>query len=140
MNDFDFLDFTTCRGGSHQGNGERFMTVTRSCSESGHQTYRVGFSRSICEEIFKRQLTHFRIRKDNYTNALHIIFLKGDETMGKLYLDKASNLYRIANKRLVAFLAKRMGLTGYFRSEIIPLGDNLSNSVDYLTFELIFAS
>lgn len=141
--DFTFLDFKGSRGGNRKINGEYpyWACASRHINENRSNSYRTAFSREVSLLVARKGLTHMRIRRDNLTGVMHVIFLKDttgqcapigwDKTKGK------NNIVRLYNKALCDFFATLAGKSGNFEPTYWQLSEDLSNSLEYATFRII---
>lgn len=142
--DFTFLDFKPARGGAKKLSGEYqyFFSVSRHTkAESRCNSYRTAFSTKVSEVVFLKGLTHFRLRRDNITGDLHIIFLKDSSGQcAKVCWEGRAGekgVVRMYNKELCNFFASQIGRKGDFNPTYWQLSEDLSNNDDYATFKII---
>lgn len=83
-------------------------------------------------EIWDRQLLRLRVREDLLTGKLHLVFNREHGVSGRL--DKKTMKW--SNKELVMFLKDRLKLEED-RTTRLKISENLANSDEFMTYEII---
>lgn len=139
FNDFEFIDFAP----SNSGRGTRlsheyYVSISRH-TNSRNKSYRITFSQSVSDCVMSRGLKNLRIRRDNVTGDLHIIFLNANDMQCArvTYDKKSTGRVILNNKQLCAFFAQLADLSGDFSPIHFELSRDLSNSEMYATYQII---
>jgi hypothetical protein len=140
--DFEFIDFASTRGGDRT-QSNYCMRLTRYPRIKDGKTklsVRLSLSTKVFNVLKKKGLNGFRVRKDNVTGELLLIFLDYVEgKYGKVnYGGRNDNTAIIQNRKFVDFLVKEFKLNGVeLHSHEIELSEDISNSDKYATFRII---
>lgn len=128
MEDFTFLDFTANRGSKRLEN----HTISFYFGSTSAMTLNIEDSKVIRD----KDLTHLRLRIDNLTGELALIFNK---KMG-LELKKNRDNYgvTICNKSLVTALHQYLHLPIEGKTyHVFAISEDKANSEDYATFKIL---
>lgn len=131
MEDFTFFDFTES---TRKGSGRRLREHTFSVvyNDSSCITINIEDGKIIRE----KQMTHLRVRKDNVTGELCLVFNK--ERGIPLKLEKDVQTTTIQCKALVEFLYHELSLRLEKRTRhIFSISENIANSDEYVTFRIL---
>lgn len=134
--DFTFFDFESKRGGRNTIPERGFQLYIL---KGKSQNYTLSMGKLVSKQIIEKGLDKMRIRVDNITGQIHLVFNK---TIGKSLNKppKGSCICRVGGRELVKCIIDHMGGVLTPQNAALKLiGDcspDLSNSKDYATFEL----
>lgn len=122
--DFTFFDFDCGRLSSRSiGKGQFAINNKRG-------NYKVTMNVEDSKTIIDNDLTFVRLRQDNVTGALHIIF---NRTTGAKCTRNKLNV-TISNKEMVKFLIKILGYEDSEERVLVDISENISRSNEYATY------
>lgn len=129
MEDFTYYDFTGCER-------RKRMNANQFAVNHSKNNKSVTFNQEVSSIVLKRDLMFLRVRVDNATGDIHLIFTKDTgcklTTTGKT----AKNVIAI-NKSLSDFLVEKLHLHDGSGRDLITMSDNLANSKDFLTYKIL---
>lgn len=131
--DVEILHFPSSRRGN-SGPGF-YCTVIKQTKGKSH--YRVGFSPEVTKILTEKGLTHFYLRRNNYTGQINITFLKGDDLVDGRVSKESSGQTRISIAGLVNYLGDVLGYKGDFYGIKVEMSGDLSRIDDFANFELL---
>ena len=99
---------------------------------TGRTTPTLAVNSVIGREIWDRQLLRLRVREDLLTGQLHLVFNIDHGVTGRW----EKKTMKWSNKELVMFLKDRLKLEGY-RTTRLKISENLANSDEFMTFEIL---
>lgn len=127
MEDYTFFDFENSRRGR-----EISGFAMRVYNKRGNR--RVQFSKNVGEVVTKRGLSKLRIRKDNMTGRIHLLFNRDKGVTIKNNGSNSPFSLRVNSVDMAAFLVKTFSLMD---GDVLNLSDDLSQSDEYATFEVL---
>ena len=130
MEDFTFYDFE-----KKAGINERTIGKGHAALNYNKKNKCLSFGVHESADIIKAKLMKVRVRVDNITGDMHLVF---NRDQGAPATIKNQKNISVVNSQLVDFLMTTMcfDLTEGSRP-IIDISDNLSNSADYITYKII---
>lgn len=130
MEDFTFYDFTYKNRCSSIGENKFALNNTE-------KTCCLTFNVETSAEIIKNGLLFLRLRVDNITGDMHLVFTK--DTGLKLQLSGSSTRKNVLakNKSLVAMLSERLGISKQSGRYLVGISGNMANSTEYLTYKIL---
>lgn len=143
-NDFEYIDFKSSTGNKHIRINGNYCTLSRGAydrkdSKGGQQRYRCGFCKEVSAIINRKGLTHYRIRKDKYTNQIAIVFFCDESDQAARIGIETTGQARIQNAQFVNFLAIHAGFAdtkSELRSVAILLSEDKSSVDNAALFEI----
>lgn len=99
---------------------------------TGRTTPTLAVNSVIGREIWDRQLLRLRVREDLLTGQLRLVFNIDHGVTGRW----EKKTMKWSNKELVMFLKDRLKLEGY-RTTRLKISENLANSDEFMTFEIL---
>lgn len=133
VQDAEILHFPSSRSG--KGGVGYYCTVTKQTKGKSH--YRVGFSPMVTKILKEKALTHFYLRRDNFSGLINITFLKGDDLVDGRVGNETSGQARITNAGLVNYLGDVLGYKGDFYGVKVEMSGDLSRIDDFANFRLL---
>ena len=130
MEDFTFFDFgqTTQRSG--------YMKADEFSLNHTKNNYTVTLNMEVSNMIREGKFDHLRIRMDNITGEIHLIFTR-DKGLKFRSEEGIKKNVSISSKEMVQFLVHQFGINDESGREIIKISKNLANSNDFLTFKIL---
>ena len=144
-NDFEYIDFKSSVGNRHISINGNYCTLSRSelnrnNSKGAKQRFRCGFCKEVSSIINRKGLTHYRIRRDRYTNKIAIVFFCDESDQAARISLETTGQARIQNAQFVNFLAVHAGITDSrdeLKSLAILLSEDKSSVDNAALFEVI---
>lgn len=133
VQDAEILHFPSSRRG--KSGGGYYCMVTK--KTNGKRHYRVGFSSEVTKILKEKGLTHFYLRRDNFSGLINITFLKGDDLVDGRVGKETSGQARITNVSLVNYLGDVLGYKGDFYGVKVEMSGDLSRIDDFANFRLL---
>ena len=131
---FTWFDFPQSAFGRRDKKGF-FVSLSRYTSSTQHVN-RITFSIELSERVVAKELTHFRVRRDDLTGDTFFVFVKGNANYMTFGYEK-NGAIRLYNKQLVKFLCDQLEIKGDFHATAIQLSEDLSNTPEVATFKII---
>ena len=138
INTMTFIEFEATKGGSRIRSGK--YIVASKLENRQHKIYRVGISRDVAKIIRAKDLTHYRIGLNEFTNEVFLIFCKN--ALGRIVFQSAkkhgdgTRYLAINSKAFCDWLGKHYTLGAEYKRVYFMLSDDMSNSNDYATFKI----
>lgn len=130
MEDFTFFDFD-----KPTGVRERMIQEGQAAINYKKKGSYLTFGQKETSDLFSAQLNHVRIRVDNITGAVHMVFNK--DKGAAVTLRSGKNAV-IGNQELINFVMDKLKLDKKEGERyMIDIGKNLSNTEDFITYNLI---
>ena len=129
MEDFTFFDFEKKKAGQKLAIEEGTAALNYKIKDSF-----LSFGIAESAAIIKNNLLRMRVRLDNITGAIHLVFNKDQGAQATVKNDKNVT---ILNQELVAFLVDKLKLDKKEGERyIIKIGKNLSNTDGFITYNI----
>ncbi len=133
-NDFTFYDFANSNRNGRKITPEDIIVVN---NKKGH--YSIVFNRFVSETIKKTKNVKLRIRVDNVTGDIHLVFNKEiglDVSTNHKHFESDKNI-SVNNKDMVSLIFKLLKTDINILRKEIRISSNLSNTDEYCTYKII---
>ena len=132
-NNLETFDFGTSRVGQREG---YYMTICQTLRGKNH-TYRVSFSRDVCNAVDGKELMQLRVVINKFSNEMMMVFLNSNDPKVLMFGRESTGQIRVHSKSLAHFLMQRLNIHGDNVSVKIELSPDVSNSNEYATFKVL---